>query len=122
MPRVSATQVKVIIETTLADSVVEACIDTATVIVDDIAAADATVSSERLTLLEKWLAAHFVAIREPRTQSEGVAGGGNESFQTFKTDLGLASTQYGQQAIALDPTGILAKAGEKKPRWLFKVD
>jgi len=120
--RVTASQVKVIIETALNDSVVEACIETATSIVDEIAAANPDVPDARLALIEKWLAAHFVAIRDPRTSSEGVAGGGTESYHTFQTDLGYASTQYGQQAISLDPTGALARAAGKKPRFLLRVD
>jgi len=57
--------------------------------------------------------AHFIATsREPQTQSESVGGEASVTYRG-KTDMGLNATLYGQQALALDCSGLLAKAGLK---------
>lgn len=61
---------------------------------------------EILAILEKWLAAHFYAIRDPRTTQE-VAGKVGASFES-KVDLGFALTRYGQTAMDLDSKRLLA--------------
>ena len=55
--------------------------------------------------IERWLSAHFTAIRFTRTSSEGI-GEVKESYQ-YKVDLDLRCTMYGQQAIILDTSGAL---------------
>lgn len=67
----------------------------------------ATISESTGTLVETWLAAHYVAIRDMRVSSEGVSGV-QQSFQ-YKLGLGLQCTMYGQTAMSLDDTGGLAK-------------
>lgn len=57
--------------------------------------------------VETWLAAHLITIRDNRASSEQAKGVG-QSFQ-FKIDLGLSCSMYGQTAMALDPTGMLAR-------------
>lgn len=64
----------------------------------------------RLELIERWLSAHFYAIRDPRARSEQ-AGDVQESFQ-FKIDLGLNQTRYGQMALQLDTKGGLKNLNE----------
>jgi hypothetical protein len=61
---------------------------------------------ERLELIERWLSAHFYAIRDPRTTNEK-AGSVGASYES-KVDLNLALTRYGQQAMLLDTQGGLA--------------
>lgn len=58
-----------------------------------------------LASVETWLAAHFYAHRDQlyTQRSTGKASG---SFQG-KTGMGLDSTQYGQTAKDMDPTGYL---------------
>lgn len=63
-------------------------------------------SPERLELIERWLAAHFYAIKVPRAQEER-AGPVWERIVS-KADLGLDVTHYGQQAMRLDTKGGLA--------------
>jgi hypothetical protein len=58
------------------------------------------------TIVETWLSAHFVAIRDMRAASES-AGPVSQSFQ-FRVDLGLNATMYGQQAMMLDTSGGLS--------------
>lgn len=69
-----------------------------------------TLSSDTLKEIERWLSAHFVAIRDPRRASEK-AGSVGESYQ-YKLGLRLSVTTYGQQAILLDTTGTLADVDE----------
>ena len=80
-------------------------IETANQMVTDACSA-AGYTAAKLELIERWLAAHFYAIRDPRATSEraGPVGQSNES----KVDLGLAITRYGQQAMMLDNAGGLA--------------
>ncbi len=60
----------------------------------------------RLELIERWLAAHFYAVRDPRATQEGV-GPLTENYQS-RVDLGLNSSTYGQQVMRLDTSGSLA--------------
>ena len=81
-------------------------IEVASAIIDDVCVPlgyDAT----RLELIERWLSAHFYAIRDQRKQQE-VAGSVSETFQT-KVDLYLNVTIYGQQAQMIDTKGGLLR-------------
>lgn len=74
---------------------------------DDCGGADA------LCEIQLWLAAHFLTIYERQTKSESV--GGEWSVTYFGQDgLGLEASLYGQQALAMDCSGTLAKAGLKR--------
>ena len=101
---------------------VEAIIDTD---VEDllpfIAIADALVTDKltgqgigtaMLKEITRWLAAHFVAIRDPRVKQDKTA----EASATFflgKEGEGLKATPYGQQVLALDTSGTLANLGKR---------
>ena len=65
-----------------------------------------------MTQIEKYLAAHYAAIAYPVTQREGL-GPLTRSYAT-KIDLRIDNTKYGQQAIALDPTNVLASLNDGK--------
>lgn len=107
MARVTADQVTAIIE--LPSGVdVSAFIAAATVVVNRIALADTALGDDDLLEIERWLAAHFAAIRYQRTTKEKV-GDAEDNYATPAASLvGLLSTRYGQQARNLDPTGVLA--------------
>lgn len=100
-----------------ADADMDPFIEIASAIVDDVCATltladnvtlayDAT----RLEKIERWLAAHFYAIRDPRVESEGV-GPIRTKFQGV-TDMHLDHTSYGQMAQLLDTKGGLANLNQ----------
>jgi len=64
-------------------------------------------SSDMLIQVELMLAAHFYSLRDQRYQSKST-GGASASFQG-QAGEGLASTDYGRNALALDITGWLAR-------------
>jgi hypothetical protein len=109
--RVDADEVGEIIETDLSDSLVNAFINTAHYFIQE-NLLDKGLSADILTQIELWLSAHFLAIRDPRVESEGIAGEWQARYQG-KTGMGFEATTYGQQALMLDTTGTLASAGLK---------
>jgi hypothetical protein len=104
MPRTTPAAVSAIIEVDAAIDLTPS-IETANALVTELCAASGY-SAARLELIERWLAAHFYAIRDPRAASEG-AGGVSASYQ-HKVDLHFNQTTYGQQAMLLDTAGNLA--------------
>ena len=108
--RVSESMVKDIIEVDDEITNLLPFIMTASNFVDRIALYDTTVSADTLRLIEMWLSAHFVAIRDMRSDNEK-AGSVGQKFQ-YKLGLNFQVTMYGQQALVLDPTGILKKAND----------
>jgi hypothetical protein len=108
--RVTAAEVKEIIETDLTDAAIAPMIAMATMEVDE-RLVDLDLSAARLKEIERWLAAHFISSSlDPRTKSEG-AGSVSQSFEG-QQGTGLKATRYGQQAIVLDTTGTLAASSE----------
>lgn len=69
-------------------------------------------SAAYLKEVERWLAAHFVAIRDKRAKS--VTIGKSRADFSDKYGLGLDFTEYGQQVKVLDTTGTLANIGMRK--------
>lgn len=111
--RTTATDVKLIIDTSLADATIEAYIGTASDFVDN-ALAGTTLSENSLTIIEKWLTAHLIASTQERVTTEEGAGGAYAKYAGVFGE-GLKSTPYGQMAITLDMTGTLVNiaAGKK---------
>lgn len=65
-----------------------------------------TYTEAMLTRIETWLAAHFYAVDDPRSQRDRISSLTKE-IET-KVDLGLDVTRYGQMAMRLDVNGGLA--------------
>lgn len=81
-----------------------------------------TVTSDELKDIETYVAAHFYAIKYPKYIEKKV--GKSEGTRMGKTGKGLESTLWGQTAITLDPTGLLASSQEKNVglfKWLGKT-
>jgi hypothetical protein len=105
--RVTATEVKAIMDgVTLADAIIDSYIIGANTIVTDNLATSG-LSTAMLKEIERWLAAHLVAITRERTAKKEGAGGASIEY-TGDWGEGFSSTSYGQTAVALDSTGTLA--------------
>lgn len=117
--RTTPSAVKKIIETDDTISTdLASFIETANQIVTD-CCGGAGYTDAKLELIERWLSAHFYAIRDPRTSKEG-AGSVNATYRS-KVDLNLALTHYGQQAMLIDTEGGLAALNGRATKGKAKV-
>lgn len=73
---------------------------------EEVASFGVEYGATRLELIERYLAAHFYAIYDRPTQSEGAAG--ITATYIGKTGENLSATLHGQQAMLLDTAGRLA--------------
>lgn len=81
-------------------------INDASIMVDTLVATDTSVSANVLELVERYLAAHFIAITDPRVATEQV--GSLLTTYQYKLAQGLAITHYGSMAMFLDTSGRLS--------------
>lgn len=109
--RATVDEVKDIISTTLTDGQINAFINTSHQVVSQRLNGKG-ISEDTLKEIEVWLSAHYVCMRDPRKKQVKV----DDVAVTYQgeTGTGFQSTSYGQQAIALDPTGTLASASLKR--------
>lgn len=89
-------------------------IETASVIADEVAdyasENSIAITSEKLELIERWLAAHCYCLSDqPYTFKQTKAVSAN--FQG-KTAMYFEATKYGQMAVTLDSTGYLSTISE----------
>lgn len=110
--RVAVSDVEDIIDTDLTDGQINAFINTAHRFIQA-NLLGVGLSADILTQIELWLAAHFLAIRDQRVESESVGGEWSAKYQG-KTAMGFQATLYGQQALTLDSSGTLASVGLKR--------
>lgn len=97
------------------DPMVQQCIDTANSITDG-PLADQSLTEATLCQIELYLASHFGSLREPQIFEE--EWGGRDSIAKEKrakpiVGQGLNATWYGQQAVMLDTSGVLADMTQK---------
>lgn len=123
MPRATPSSIASIIELDETIGLVP-FISAAHSLVEEIAE-DSGHTEARLTLIESWLAAHFYTVRDPRTTAER-AGPVSANYQSAVA-LGLATSHYGQMAMLLDTSGLLASLSQNKRRtvsahWLGRED
>lgn len=110
-PEVSA--VRAIIGTDLSDPQVQSVIDDAALLAEGCPKVGGY-DLARQTAIVKWLSAHMLA----STAAAGVLtqralGDASESYMRPIAGLNLSGTSYGQQALALDPSGCLARLGQR---------
>ncbi len=109
--RTNSDDVKAIISTSLSVLEVIPYINDANAMVNSILV-DEGLSEALLTTIEKWLAAHFIAITKSRQPQYRKIGDGAESYP--KLGMKLETTTYGQTAISFDTSGKLANVGKKR--------
>lgn len=118
--RASEAMVKEIIDTDLTAEQITPFLRTANTMVTDLLSSEGY-SSSTLKNIECWLAAHFVAMRDPQVTKEKI-GDVNAEYEG-KTAMGLNSTRYGQQAMVLEHHGVLAQvASGKRPAEVKAID
>lgn len=97
-------------------------INSASVAVEDLLAGKG-LSEEVLTQIEIFLAAHFAVLAVERGGFRREAmGDSSQSFQTISEKFkGFHLTRFGQSAVVLDTTGILAAQGNANLKAVFRV-
>ncbi len=103
--RVSGQEVKDIMDTVLSADDMAEFITVGNLMTTEICGGEGY-SDELMKEIERWLSAHFAAIRDPRVMKEKI--GDAEATYHGKSDMGLAHTPYGQQAMQIDFHGKLA--------------
>ncbi len=120
--RVSPSAVKIVVPTDIPDDdVLVQFIETANAFVDTHLVPAAGHSDKILEKIELYLSAHFVAITEEQggiTRSK--LGDADESFANV-FEPGFQSTRFGQQALALDTSGILVRVAKTNLKAEFRV-
>ena len=113
MARVSATEVKSIMDNvTLDNTVIDVYIKGANLLVTDVFSGDTDIGTDLLKEIERWLTAHMIASTRWRlAKRERVGDAEIEYTGTFRQDL--SSTPYGQMVKQLDTTGKLENAGKR---------
>ncbi|MFW6002556.1 MAG: hypothetical protein ACOCQD_04380 [archaeon] len=112
MATATVDEVRAIIDTNIEDTNVESYIDSASSLLS-IWFSGVTASQELLTELEKWVAAHLIAMTKERQAKEEGAGGAYIKYAgVFGT--GLKTTSYGQTAIEIDTTNTLRSVSGKQ--------
>ena len=113
MARVTATEVKEILDNcVVTDSVVEAMIDAGTLVIDSVFEDDTDVGTTLLKEIERWFIAHMVASTLHRTTKEEKVGDA-QAVYTGSWGIGLDSTPYGQMVKQLDITGKMSNMGKR---------
>jgi len=115
--RTDSSAVLAAIETDLTTTQVDAFISDASAWVDANLVND-SLSDTLLEKIEKYLACHFITLRDPRL-TDAAAGDVREKYQR---DTSI--TEYLKAAMALDPTGKIADAfgdRSKKYRMTYRV-
>lgn len=118
MARVSEIEVKEIIDTDLTAEQISPFLTAANLLITDVLSGEGY-STDLLKEIEKWLAAHFVAVRDPQAIKEKI--GDAEITYSGKFDEGLKSTRYGQQVLILDHQKRFAEVNSTKGSAQIKV-
>lgn len=117
MARTNEAAVSLAIDTTLTTAQIDAFIADASAWVDAYLT-DAGLTSAVLTLIEKYLACHFVTLRDPRLK----AGKADDLSEDYQRDANV--TEYLKAAAALDPTGEVESqfiAAKGRAKGVFRV-
>lgn len=108
--RVTATEVKVIIATSLSDTAVDAYIAIANPMVTNTVTCG--LSAAVLKEIERWLTAHLISITKDRMTTDEKLGEASVKYSGVFGE-GLKSTSYGQMVLDLDTCGQFGNLGMK---------
>ena len=112
---VTATEVKDLTGSSLADAVVDSFITASAQIVTDRLADGSGFTDAKLKQIHLFLSAHLVTVnRERQALEEKVDPASIKYSDIFGS--GLQSTTYGQTALSLDTSGLLQQAYMKRPK------
>lgn len=100
--RVTEAEVKQIVPTTLTDEQVTPYLCSANRLIEGVLVGLGYEESE-LALIELWLAAHLVSVRDPAVASETI--GAVSATYHGKSGMGLEHTPYGQQVLFFEYKG-----------------
>ena len=104
MARVTSGEVRGLITTSFD---VDPMIATASLLIEESLAGQG-MTDARLKTIELWLSAHFGAVVEERGALTRSNKGESEESYEIEVGAGLNMTRFGQQAISLDTSGVLA--------------
>ena len=111
MARTTETAVKTVLNSTISDATVTPFISDANILVTQVLG-DSDLSDDMLTAIEKWLAAHMLAMTPHERQAfEKEVGKAKEKYG--KGGLRLEATTYGQMVLMLDTTGNFSRIDDK---------
>lgn len=112
MARVTAAEVKEIIDTTRTTAQINAVITAANLMVTNTVGSESSVSTALAKELERWLTAHMLAITVERQEIKGEVGDIKAEYAKLE-GKGFDSTTYGMTLLEMDPTGNFAALGRK---------
>lgn len=124
MARTTIAKVRAVLPTgtTLTDPQIQAAIDAATLLVDELAASfcGSDLSAGMLGQIETYLSAHFAAVTENTLSIQSETGGcGGSAVYGFKFGEGVKGTPFGQVANTLS-RGCLAEF-DKRPAAIYSI-
>lgn len=114
MARVTATEVREIVTTSLTDAQIDAFIASATLIVDRYSAECSDADTATLKEIERQLTAHMLTASDKSQRLASRKFGDSSASYFTQSGLNLDSSQYGQNVKMLDPCGILADYGKRR--------
>jgi hypothetical protein len=103
MSRVTNAEVQEIFDTDLSTDSLDAWIEIASEVTDDIDSNSDSISDARLTQIEKLLAAGYAATQDPR-----ITNASRETASVSYQRQDEFPNEYIAQAVSLDPTGVIA--------------
>jgi hypothetical protein len=112
---ISPAMVRDVIDTRLTDAEIEGCIPTAIALYrNNLEGSSVPIAEDLETEIKRYLAAHYVSIKDRATKAAREELGEAEiehAKNAGSSKTGLMSTEWGQTAVELDPTGQLGQLG-----------
>lgn len=107
--------IKKIKDTSAGDDQINAAIEVANAVRTDELSSQGLTDS-RLTLIEKYLAAHFLHVFDPEAEEIRDRGIGVDAVLSGETGMFLKATHHGQTAMWLDNSGTLAELEQERQK------